>query len=289
MRLAPLRGIVTGSSADADATYEDKLANPTVFFRGQDDVKYSMVPTRYRLATLEGAGPEVERRVQVERERSAAIGAYFAAQRSAPLSDLQARAVARHFGAPSTLIDFTFDPAVAAAFAHPPFSSRERNEGATLGMIYAIDMGQLQELFGMMAWGITGPSARDIHMVNVRRSWTLPYLGWDPSARQVTRQLLTVPVPEACSREHSALRTCTVDGVSRIEAQRGLFIELALSDASDVPTHHYFWTVLDFLAAKWCFFRQDRQFVVRDDDGAGRDLFREEDPELARVAGGGGG
>jgi hypothetical protein len=105
----------------------------------------------------------------------------------------------------------------------------------------------------------------------------------------VTRQLLTVPVPEACSREHSALRTCTVDGVSRIEAQRGLFIELALSDASDVPTHHYFWTVLDFLAAKWCFFRQDRQFVVRDDDGAGRDLFREEDPELARVAGGGGG
>lgn len=286
-RLAPLRCRFAGGSTAVDATYEDKLANPTVFFRGQDDVKYSMVPTRYRLATLAGAGPEVGRRVQAERERAAAIGAYFAQERQAPLSDLQARAVARHFGAPSTLIDFTFDPAVAAAFAHPPFSARERAEGATLGIIYALDMGQLQELFGMMAWGIHGAVARDIHLVNTRRTWALPFLGWDAAAQAVTAQQLAVPVPEALGREHAALRTCTVSGVSRIEAQRGLFLELALSDAGDVPTHHFFWTVLDFVAAKWCFLRQDRSFVVRDAGGGERDLFREDDPELVRVAGGG--
>jgi len=99
------------------------------------------------------------------------------------------------------------------------------------------------------------------------------------------RQRLSVAIPEALGREHAALRTCTVAGVSRIEAQRGLFLELALSDARDVSTHHFFWTVLDFLAAKWCFLRQDRPFVVRDAGGVERDLFREEDPELVRVAG----
>lgn len=285
-RLAPLRRDFAGGSADVDATYEDKLANPTVFFRGQDDVKYSIVPTRYRLRTLEGAREEVERRVQAEQARAADIGAYFAATRHATISDLQARAVARHFGSPSTLVDFTFDPAVAAAFAHPPFSARERADGATLGIIYALDMGQLQELFGMMAWGIHGATARDIHLVNMRRSWSLPYLGWDAAAGAVTAQRLTVPVPEAMSREHGALRTCTVEGVSRIMAQRGLFLELALADPGDVPTHHYFWTVLDFLAAKWCFLRQDRPFAVQEGDGRERDLFREEDPALARVAGG---
>lgn len=284
--LAPLRKQFSGSSADSNATYRDKLANPTVFFRGQDNLKFSIVPTRFRLAGVADPKTEVERRVQKEQTRAAAIQDYFREHGRAELSELQARAAARHFGVPSTLVDFTFDPDVAAFFAHPPFSEQEQRDGATLGVIYAIDMGQLQETFGMMAWGINDDGGRDIHLVNTKTTWGIEFLGWDAQAGTPARQALAVPVSEALRREHARLRTCIVPGVSRIEAQRGLFLELSLDDKTDARTQLFFWTILDFLATKWCFCRADHVHVASDAGGNPRDLFHEKDSELERVAGG---
>ncbi len=77
-RLAPLRRQLTGSSADLDATYEDKLANPTIFYRGQSNLDFSIVPTRFRIADLADPAAEIARRVQEEDERASAIRRYFA-------------------------------------------------------------------------------------------------------------------------------------------------------------------------------------------------------------------
>lgn len=279
-RLAPLRERMPGTSADTDATYEDKLANPTIFYRGQSDLAYSIVPTRFRLAGVADPAAEVARRVQEEARQATAIRGHFAESNHAELSELQSRAVARHFGVASTLVDFTFDPNVAAAFAHPRFSARESREGAPFGMLYAIDMGQLQALFGMMAWAIGADGGREIHLVNVMEEWGIPFLSYDETTNAVVWRSLAVPVPPLLREQHSRLRTCIVPGVSRIKAQRGLFLELALEDATNAATPLFFWTLLDFLARKWCFRRRDEEFVVHDADGTRRDLFLEADATL---------
>ena len=284
-RLAPLRQMIPGTSAEQNATYVDKLANPTIFFRGQDNLNHRIVPTRFRLTGVADPAASIAERIRVEEERAAAIRRHCAATSDADLTELQSRAVARHFGAPSTLVDLTFDPAVAAAFAQPRFSERESRAGAPLGLIYAIDMGQLQDMFGMMAWAIGADGAREIHLVNVMRQWALPYLSHNADSSKLERQVLAVDVPPVLREEHARLRTCVVPGVSRIEAQRGLFLELALADPSDTVTPLLFWTLLDFLARKWCFRRADVPYAVREADGQHRDLFHEKDGGLEAVSG----
>jgi len=279
-RLAPLRRMIAGTSAEPDATYVDKLANPTVFFRGQDNLDHRIVPTRLRLAGIAEPAAAIAERIRVEEERAGAVQRHFAAASDVDLTALQSRAVARHFGAPSTLVDLTFDPAVAAAFAQPRFSERESRAGAPLGLIYAIDVGQLQDMFGMMAWVIAPDGGREIHLVNVKRQWGLPFLSYNASSLKLEEQVLAVDVPQVLRAEHARLRTCTVPGVSRIESQRGLFLELALEDASDTATPLRFWTLLDFLARKWCFRRADLPYEVREADGKCRDLFHETDAGL---------
>ncbi|MEO6444367.1 MAG: FRG domain-containing protein [Gemmatimonadaceae bacterium] len=183
--LGPVRAMIAGTSARRDAHYRDKLANPTIFFRGQSSPAYSIVPTRFRLAGVTDPLAEVERRIRNERARAAAIQSHYRVRAASLLDDLQARAVARHFGAPSSLVDFTFDAEVAATFAHPAFSEAERSHGAPLGLLYALDMGQLQEMMGMLAWGVNSDGTRDIHLVNVKCTWGIPFLQWDAGAGEV--------------------------------------------------------------------------------------------------------
>lgn len=282
-RLAPLRARMRGTSADAGASYEDRLANPTIFYRGQSDLAFSIVPTRFRLAGVADAAAEVARRIEGEARHAAAVRQHFAQSTHADLTELQSRAVARHFGAPSTLVDFTFDPEVAAAFSHPAFSARESREGAPFGMLYAIDMGQLQEMFGMMAWALGADGGREIHLVNLKEEWGLPFRAYDAERGEVVQRWLSVPVPQLLREQHARLRTCIVPGVSRIRSQRGLFLELALDDPTNAAMPLFFWTLLDFVAHKWCFRRRDRAFVVHEADGTARDLFHEADPALAEL------
>ncbi|MEP7383178.1 MAG: FRG domain-containing protein [Gemmatimonadota bacterium] len=285
-RLDPLRRQFSGTSADADASYRDKLANPTIFYRGQSNLDFSIVPTRFRLGGVSDPATEIARRIGIEEERAGAILRHFTASSGADLTELQSRAVARHFGAPSTLVDFTFDPSVAASFAQPQFSEQELREGPPLGLIYAIDMGQLQEMFGMMAWSIGADGGREIHLVNTKTRWGLPFLTYNDGAKRPEVQTLAVDVPPVLREQHARLRTCIVPGVSRIEAQGGLFLELSLEDATDAATPLRFWTLLDFLARKWCFRRSDAPYEVRDADGRLRDLFHETDAGLEGVAAG---
>lgn len=283
-RLDPLRRQMSGTSADPDATYRDKLANPTIFYRGQSSLSYSIVPTRFRLTHATDPTAEVRRRVEVEAERAGAIRRHFADSGGAALSELQSRAVARHFGAPSTLVDFTFDAMVAAAFSHPRFNEQESREGAPFGVLYALDMGQLQDMFGMMAWAIGPDGGREIHLVNTREQWGLPFLTYDGTTGRLVERTLAVEVPAVLREQHARLRTCIVPDVSRIEAQQGLFLELSLDDRADWRTPLYFWTLLDLLARKWCFRRSDAEFEVRNADGSRRDLFHEDDATLETLA-----
>ena len=72
-RLDPLRRHISGTSADPDATYEDKLANPTIFFRGQSnlallDRPHALPPNGHRRPCRRDS-----RRVELEEERAGAI------------------------------------------------------------------------------------------------------------------------------------------------------------------------------------------------------------------------
>jgi hypothetical protein len=63
------------------------------------------------------------------------------------LSDLQKEAVARHYGAPSGLLDVTCEPEVAAVFAAKASTESE------VGYIYAINLVELLSLAGASTSG----------------------------------------------------------------------------------------------------------------------------------------
>jgi FRG domain len=135
-------------------SYEDKSVCPFVLFRGERSYEFSIMPTSYR--PLARIPPELHPRIRrrharIERRLARKIRAAVLISRRTWLTPLQSRAAARHFGAVSTLADFTFDPRVAAYFAHPTFNEADRNASGAgtrpVGIIYGFRYDKLQRCF----------------------------------------------------------------------------------------------------------------------------------------------
>jgi len=143
-----------GSEIREGISYEGKLGFPFMLFRGERREEYSIQPTLLRL--LNQVIPQhyrytMRKDVRIERALAWKIRLALLVSDRVWLTKMRARAAARHYGAPSMLLDFTFDPRVAAYFAHPPIRDSERAdfEAGTIpvGLIYGLRYDTLQRFF----------------------------------------------------------------------------------------------------------------------------------------------
>jgi FRG domain len=258
-----LSAIVTGTKR---GSYESKLQFPAIFFRGERREQYSIQPTLLRRAdkTIPELWPRTIRKLeQVQRILAWKIRlALFLSDRHW-LTELQARAAARHYGAASTLVDFSFDPHVAAYFAHPPLRDAERADleagKVPVGIIYGLRYDVLQQSFPMQSFFLGGRTGNSISFPLLTDTIRTSYLTYNEEREKIDRATCVIDFrPDA----QITFRAVAVPRIGRIRAQQGLFIELDLSRGAKIIDAIRLWYVLDFLAEKWCFLRRDEQFEV---------------------------
>lgn len=268
---------------DHEFAYRVKLDFPFRFFRGERSLRFSIMPTRYRFSGQPDPAATTQQRIEFETGCAAKMSDYLKRHGAPEASPEQARAAARHFGAPSSFVDFTFDPEVAAYFGHPPFNAAEREHGGEIGILYSLGVDDFDKLFGMSAWGLPPGGGRDIHYININRTWQIPYLSFDLETNAVENKVLTVPVPENLMTKPMTIRTRIVPAIGRIAGQEGLFIELDFEDPSDRWSQVFLWTILDFASRKWCYLRQDHSYQNEPSGITDAKLFPVDDPELAEL------
>lgn len=243
------------SAIGLEATYENKLKLPFMCFRGEFDRKFAIMPTRYRFSGEPDPLQTTRERIKFEDECAGKISAYLNQQNSKLVTDESARAAARHFGAPSSYVDFTFNPDVAAFFGHPEFKDRGADGVSGIGIMYGLDIsGVIDELFGMSGWSPTPGGGTAITAIPVSFVWKIPYLSWNPKGGILENAVLTVRLPDFWP---ITIRTHIVPEISRISAQHGLFLEADFEQPENWWANVFLWGVLDFYARKWCFLRQD--------------------------------
>lgn len=263
--------------------YRAKLDFPFRFFRGEWSVRFNIMPTRYRFSGEPDPLATTKQRIEFETACAATMKEYLKKHGEPDTTDEQARAAARHFGAPSSFVDFSFSPDVAAYFAHPPFRDAERERGADIGIMYSLGIEDFEKLFGMAAWALPPGGGRDIFYLNVQRTWEIPYRSFDPKTQTVNDSVLKVAVPEHLIAKPMSIRTRLVPAISRIAGQEGFFIELNFEDPDDWWTQVFMWTVLDFASRKWCFLRQDYRYENPEAGVTEAKLFPPDDSDLAEL------
>lgn len=240
--------------------YLAKLSLPLTFFRGERSLAFNIMPTRYRLAGAPDPSRVIEERVRFEMQCAERMRTYLKDHGVPDVTTDQARAAARHYGAPSSFVDFTFNPDVAASFGHPAFTEREREEGAPLGVLYSLSLTDMQGLFGLAAWHPVGEGGRDIIWINLATEWRIPYSSFDPARGLIEEAMLIVKVPPDLVTKPLTVRTRYVPSVPRITAQEGIFVDALFEAPGDWRAQVLLWTVLDFACQKRCFLRQDFQY-----------------------------
>jgi hypothetical protein len=249
-------------------SYEDKLAFPFVFFRGERREEFGIQPTSFRvLSRTEPRHHDRVLRQQARRERwsSRKIQIALAIARGNRLTLAQSRAAARHYGIASALVDFSFDPRVAAYFAHPRIADPERrsfDSGKTpVGIIYGLGFDDLQRCFPLQAFTINGPGDVQITFHLIGNLLEVPYLALDESQNTIGLAVCSIELPSYFANRKIKLHAIQVPSVSRIRAQQGVFLEVA-GEGFEIRwwDSMRLWYLLDFLCEKWCFFRRDAQF-----------------------------
>lgn len=284
----PAQGVPGAGTVDLGGdwtpTYEDKLKFPFLMFRGERNKRYGIMPTRYRFAGQPDLPRITRGRIEFEAKCAAQVKRYLACHTSAEVTDEQARAASRHYGAPSSFVDFSFNPEVAAFFGHPKFIGEKCAPNVKIGTLYGLGINHFQSLFGIQAWVITPDGGRDIHCVNVESAWQIPYLSFNPATKTLEQATLTVPVPEVIRAV--SVRTRVVPAISRITAQEGIFLEANFEEPEDWWAQVFMWTILDFFAHKWCFVRQDFTYENPDAGIVAEKLFPPDKLELVQLTNG---
>jgi hypothetical protein len=252
--LAKMKGV---AREDADGVqYEDRLAFPFVLFRGERQEEAGILPTAYR--GLERFSPEMVPGVlrrRLARERAASRRMRMAcALQGHWLSEAQGKAAARHYGAPSPLLDFSFDPRVAAFFAHPgrPSGAPASQESQPRGILYCFRFALLQAFMEVQGWKPLPDGSIEIRFYNTNPVWTVPYLASDRNGGLVQAQC-HIFIPPHVAAEQPAIRIVSVPAIRRIRAQQSAFIEIRLRDPGDFFTAMFLWYLIDFLCEKYCF------------------------------------
>jgi hypothetical protein len=266
----------------APTRYEDKLNFPFLFFRGEPDKRYGIMPTRYRFSGQPDPLATTQERIGFETRCAAALEPYLRQHSTAPISDTVARAAARHFGAPSSFVDFSFNPEVAAFFAHPRLTDAERNR-KKCGVIYGLRYSALDRLTGMQAWSLSPEGGRDIHGVIAFSVWSIPYLACDLANVRIHPATLTIAIPEHLVGRPMTIRTRLVPAIPRIMAQQGIFLEANFDRPEDWWSQVFLWTVLDFMTDKWCFLREASAYENAVGAITASQLFPPDDRPLERL------
>lgn len=273
-------GIGSGTPGPRTISYQDKLrlSLPFPIFRGDKDKGYGIRPTRYRFRakpTLE----TIRERIQFEARCAEKMKHYLSRYSTSPISDEQSRAAARHYGAPSSFVDFSFNPEVATFFADHGLTTEDQ-ERTKAGIVYCLDVNRLQQVFGMDGWVPSPDGGHDTHSMNVFRVWQIPYLSCDPAGRTLEEATLKVQVPAALTTCALSIRTRAVPGIVRISAQEGLFLEANFERPENWQAQVFLWAVLDFIANKWCFRHQGSGYENPACGISRKRLFPGDDPEL---------
>ena len=270
--------IAAGRFADSTAraakthelSYEDKISFPFILFRGERREEFGILPTLYRpLAHTEPRRHLTLLRELARRELHLARKIRFALLkgRRIRLKTDQSRAAARHFGVASALVDFTFDPNVAAYFAHPRIQEDERASfdagKAPLGIIYGFSYSQFGRCFTMQATTPGGFGSAAIDFILLENVIHVPYLAFDESKKSIQPAVCSIVLPQHFVHRTITLRCVIVPGLERIRAQQGMFLEIAGNVIDSYLDAVILWYVLDFICHKWCFLRTDAQFEVR--------------------------
>jgi hypothetical protein len=221
--------IVTGTKR---GSYESKLQFPAIFFRGERRQQYSIQPTLLRRVdeTPPDLWPGTVRRLeQMERILAWKIRLALLLSNRHWLTKLQARAAARHYGAPSMFVDFSFDPKVAAYFAHPPMHDRERSDleacKVPVGIICGLRYDVLQSSFPMQSVFI-GRTGNTISFPFISDTITKSYLTYNEERGKIEWAKCVINFrPNA----QITFRAVAVPSIGRVRAQQALFIELDLS------------------------------------------------------------
>jgi hypothetical protein len=277
------RGSEPDEEFERKIDYLSRLDYPFRFFRGEYSLRFNIMPTRYRFSGETDPLGVTEDRVKFEMACAAKMKEYLKSHGAPEAGDEQARAAARHFGAPSSFVDFSFNPEVAASFAHPLFNETEKRDGAPLGMLYSLGINDFERLFGMAAWAVQPGGGRDIHYLNLATVWRIPYQSFDPENVTVEEKTLEIKVPPALTVKPMSIRTTAVAAIGRIAAQEGLFIELDFENPTDWWSQVFLWTVLDFTCRKWAFVRQDFAYENAGSGITRARLFPEHDADLEEV------
>lgn len=274
---------VSGPASEREIAYLARLDCPFRIFRGEKTVARSIMPSRYRFTGQPDPLATTRQRIEFETQCADRMKEYLARHGARAATSEQARAAARHYGAPSSFVDFTFNPRVAAFFAHPSFSKQERELGADIGIVYSLGIGEFEKLFGLAAIAPQPDGGRDIHYINVATEWRLPYKSFDPE-NGVEDAVLTIAVPPRLVAKPMSIRTRFVPAVPRIEAQDGIFIDLHFEDPEDWWSQVLLWTVLDFASQKWCFLRSDFDYEAPETGVTAATVYPPDDPELTELA-----
>lgn len=234
------------------------------YFRGQQDTRYNLFPTMYRgLLKPDEAIKKIKERKQKELEIVKTIfdnrQIKLIVPQTRQFSYAQKLAVARHYGAPSELIDFTASPDVAGFFA-----SRSINKTDKIGIIYILNVIEMLSLpglggfdrgereFGGLMFIPTGP---------LKLTWLEPDpLFSSPPHEQSALFYLNSPIM-------GCIDFITVPFIHRIEAQKAVFLRIhhinnyPKQDIQAICEYYdsirEFWTLMRFLCRKVCFLQTD--------------------------------
>jgi hypothetical protein len=159
------------------------------------------------------------------------------------LSDLQKEAVARHYGAPSGLLDVTCEPEVAAVFAAKASTESE------VGYIYAINLVELLSLAGASTSGrIRGGYQLALWPAGVTE---IRYLAPNPPDPPTEETAIIRFAAETWKRVRMTFSLVGVQNVARINAQKGVFI--AMLETGGGPQARDMWHLLDIVSQKYFF------------------------------------
>jgi hypothetical protein len=249
-------------------------------YRGQSNTSWALMPTLYR-RSRPPVRPEFElQRRREERARikaaifdNPAIESVLAGAKE--MSDFQKEAIARHYGAPSALVDLTCEPEVAAVFASNGHSESE------VGFIYAINLVELLSLSGASGcWATEGGYQLMLLPMGVT---VIHYLAPNPPNPPIDETVTIRFDKGAWERARMTFTLVGVPSVPRINAQKGIFI--AMAETADAPDARDMWHLVDIVSQKYFFRHTGGGYTPRNQEFRPDSLLPASDPIASMVGG----
>jgi hypothetical protein len=246
------------------AQLDENTHIPGFLFRGEKIQRQGLMPSAFRYlqnySSLEKAIDIVRQRLDIELSAAKDLKRICQSQFQITLDVQQAKAAARHYGAPSHYLDFTLDPAVAGYFGHPGKLSSE--EYCEPGVIYGISPKVMQTAFPMYFW------KPDENHQGIEFSWmfqgaSLPYLAHNKEKNKIVEKTVRITgVADFLKKKQPFIRHIHLSKIRRVAAQQGVFVGIDDSEPTQESILSQFavWYLIDFVSFKWSYWHHQSQF-----------------------------